>query len=103
MRKLIATLAVASLMAISGAVALAATPSVNWKVGSMKTVKIKKGGTVKWVFAGDAPHNVKGPGFMSKTSAKKGFAFSRKFNAKGSFKIYCTVHPTTMKTTVKVG
>jgi plastocyanin len=102
MRKLIATLTVLSLLAALTAVAFAAGP-VNWKVGSKTTVTIKKGGSVKWVFAGDAPHNVSGPGFTSKTSSKKGFSFSRVFNKKGTFKIICKVHPTTMKTTVKVG
>jgi plastocyanin len=46
---------------------------------------------------------VKGPGFKSKTIAKKGFAYSHTFKTKGTFKIICQVHPTTMKTTVKVG
>lgn len=101
MRKLLATIAVLGLLAGLATVASAAT-TITWKVPTNKTVSIKKGGVVKWVWAGDAPHNVKGPGFQSKTTSKKGFTFSRKFGAKGTFTIICQVHPTTMKTVVKV-
>jgi plastocyanin len=72
-------------------------------VPTSSTVKIAKGGTVKWVWTDGAPHNVKGTGFKSKTIAKKGYAYSHTFKSKGTFKIICQVHPTTMKTTVKVG
>jgi plastocyanin len=103
MRKIIATLAIASLLAALAAVAAsAATPSVSWHVGTNKTVKIKKGGLVKWVFSGDAPHNVKGPGFKSPLRTKKGYTFAHRFNTRGSFKIVCQVHPGRMKTIVKV-
>jgi plastocyanin len=100
MRRLAALFVIASL--VIAASAYAATSSVGWKVGTNKTVKIKKGGSVKWVWSDKAPHNVMGPGFKSKTIAKKGFSFTHKFNKKGSFKITCIVHPN-MKTTVKVG
>lgn len=104
MRKLPALLAVASLLAAIGAVsAFAATKSVKWKVGSKTTVKISKNSTVKWVWSDGAPHNVKGPGFRSKTTGSRGFTYSHKFRKRGTFKIICEVHPTTMKTVVKVG
>jgi plastocyanin len=104
MRKLTAVLAVAALLAAIGAVsAFAATKTVKWHVPTSSTVKIAKGGTVKWVWTDGAPHNVKGTGFKSKTIAKKGYAYSHTFKSKGTFKIICQVHPTTMKTTVKVG
>ena len=50
-----------------------------------------------------APHNVKGPGFVSKTTSKKGTTYSHRFGKRGTFKIICQVHPTSMKTIVKVG
>ena len=94
--------AVALVAALIATQAFAATTSVSWKVGSNKTVKIRKGGTVKWVWGDGSPHNVKGPGFKSKVLTGRGKTYSHKFGSKGTFKIICQIHPTTMKTTVKV-
>jgi plastocyanin len=103
MRKFTALLAILALAAaLIAAQALAATTSVPWKVGSNKTVKIRKGGTVKWVWADGQPHNVKGSGFKSKVLTGKGKTYSHRFGSKGTFKIICQIHPTTMKTVVKV-
>lgn len=104
MRKITALLAVVALVAaLIATQAFAATTSTPWKVGINKTVKIRKGGTVKWVWSDGAPHNVKGPGFKSKVQTGKGKTYSHRFTSKGTFKIICQVHPTSMKTTVKVG
>jgi plastocyanin len=104
MRKLTAVLAVVALLTAIGAVAaFGATKTVKWKVPTSSTVKIATGDSVKWVWSDGAPHNVSGPGFKSKTIAKQGFTYTHKFAKKGTFKIICQVHPTTMKTTVKVG
>jgi plastocyanin len=103
MRKITLLLAALALVAaLIATQAFAATTSVSWKVGSNKTVKIRKGGTVKWVWADGSPHNVKGPGFKSKVLTGKGKTYSHRFGSKGTFKILCQVHPTTMKTVVKV-
>jgi plastocyanin len=103
MRKLTALLAVLALgAALVAAQAFAAT-NVAWKVGTNKTVKIHKGGTVKWIWSDGQPHNVKGSGFKSKVLTGKGKSFSHRFNTKGTFKITCQIHPTTMKAIVKVG
>ena len=102
MRKLMALIAVIVLAAAVFAVQALAATTVSWHIGTNKTVKIKKGGTVKWVWSDGQPHDVKGAGFTSKTSSKKGFSYSHTFNKKGTFKIICQVHPTSMKTTVKV-
>jgi plastocyanin len=45
---------------------------------------------------------VKGPGFSSKVMSGKGKTYSHRFGKKGTFKIICQIHPTTMKTVVKV-
>jgi plastocyanin len=104
MRKLIVILAVAALLAAVGAVsAFGAAKTVKWHVPTSSTVKIAKGGSVKWVWSDGAPHNVTGPGFKSKTISKQGATYSHTFKTKGTFKIICQVHPTTMKTVVKVG
>jgi plastocyanin len=102
MRRLASLLVIAALLAgVLAATAFAAT-NVSWKVGTNKTVKIKKGGTVKWIWADGAPHNVKGHGFKSKVMTGKGKSYSHRFGSKGTFKIICQIHPTTMKTVVKV-
>jgi plastocyanin len=104
MRKLTVLLGVIGLLAAIGAVsAFATTKSVKWKVGSKTTVTIHKGDIVKWVWSDGLPHNVKASTFKSKVVAKKGFAYSHRFRAKGTFKIICQVHPTQMRTVVKVG
>ncbi len=87
--------------AVVAASAFAAT-STPWKIGNNKTVKIRKGGTVKWVWADSAPHNVKGPGFKSRVMSGKGKAYSHRFLKRGTFKIVCEIHPGSMKTIVKV-
>jgi plastocyanin len=102
MRKLAAFIVLAALVAALVAAQTFAATSVSWHVGINKTVKIKKGGTVKWVWSDGQPHDVKGPGFSSKTTSKKGFTYSHVFKKKGTFKIICQVHPTSMKATVKV-
>src|SRR6478672_8591429 len=103
MRKLTALLAVTALVAAIVAAQAFASTSVTWKVGTNKTVKIRKGGTVKWVWGDGSPHNVKGPGFTSKVLSGKGKSYSHTFRVRGTYKITCQVHPTTMKTIVKVG
>lgn len=103
MRKISALVAViACLAAIVAATALASTPSVSWHIGTNKTVKIRKGQSVKWVWTGDAPHNVKGAGFSSKVFSKRGATFTHRFRSRGRFVIHCTIHPGAMKTIVRV-
>jgi plastocyanin len=102
MRKLTALFAVVAVIAAVFAVQAFAATNVSWKVGTNKTVKIRKGGTVKWIWADGQQHNVKGPGFASKVVGGRGKSYSHRFTRKGTFKIICQVHPTTMKTIVKV-
>jgi plastocyanin len=103
MRKLIALLAVAAVIgAVLAVQAFASTTTVSWKVPTNKTVKIHRGSTVKWVWADGAPHNVKGPGFSSGAATTRPHSYKHTFRKSGTFKIICQVHPTTMKTIVKV-
>ena len=103
MRRLAPLFVIAALLAgVLAVSAVAATTSVSWKVGTNKTVSIHKGGTVKWVWADGQPHNVKASTFKSKVMTGKGKTYSHRFLSKGTFKITCQVHPTTMKTVVKV-
>jgi plastocyanin len=86
--------------------ALAATKTVQVKddVFVAKKITVSKGTTVKWVWKGKAPHNVKvtkGPAkFGSKTQVKG--SFSKKLTKKGTYTILCTIHAPGMKMTVTV-
>ena len=110
MKRLIALLvAIAAVAAAYVAMpAFAATKSV--KVGPQinfgpKKLSLKRGDTVKFVWTGKLPHNVRisrGPqkGTISKVKTK-GTA-SRRFTKAGTYTIVCDVHAPTMKMTVKV-
>src|SRR3954468_15918826 len=104
MRPLLATTAVIALIAaLAAASAFGGTTPVKWKLPTSSTVKIKKGAAVKWVWSDTLPHDVKGPGFSSGVSSTKGHSFTHKFSKKGTFKVICSIHGSSMKTTVKVG
>src|SRR3954470_9838401 len=86
--------------------ALAATKTVQVKDNKFvaNRITVKKGTTVKWVWKGKAPHNVKvtkGPAtFGSKTQVKG--SFSKKLTKAGTYTIVCTIHAPGMKMTIKV-
>lgn len=86
--------------------ALAATKTVAVKdnVFAPKSITVKKGTTVKWVWQGSAPHNVavtSGPRkFRSRTQTKG--RFSKKLTRKGTYKLVCTIHAPRMAMTIKV-
>jgi plastocyanin len=86
--------------------ALAATKTVQVEDNKFvaKSITVKKGSTVKWVWKGKAPHNVKvtkGPATFSSKTQVKG-TFSKKLTKKGTYSIVCTIHAPDMKMTVKV-
>jgi plastocyanin len=104
MRTAFVVLAVVAVAAAFGvASAFGTTKTVKWQLPTNSTVKISKGGTVKWVWSDGLGHTVKGPGFSSSESSRKGFSYSHKFNKKGTFTIICGIHGSSMKTSVKVG
>jgi plastocyanin len=106
MKKLIAagaTIAAAGVLAVP---AFAATKTVQVKddVFVAKSITVKKGTTVKWVWKGKAPHNVKvtkGPMKFASTTQVKG-TFSKKLTKKGTYTLLCTIHAPGMKMTIKV-
>jgi plastocyanin len=106
MKKLVAG-AVAVVTAGALAVpALAATKSVQVKDNKFvaKSITVKKGTTVKWIWKGSAPHDVsvtKGPAKF-KSSIKTSGSFSKKLTKAGTYTIVCTIHAPDMKMTVKV-
>jgi plastocyanin len=92
------------LVAVSS-VALAATKTVFIKDNffSAKTLTINKGSKVTWQWKGFLPHNVRvksGPvKFHSHTQVRG--TYSHTFLRKGTYRLYCTLHPY-MKITVVV-
>jgi|SRR5690242_15124146 plastocyanin len=107
MKKLVAAGAATTLAAGALAIpAFAATKTVQVKDNKFVAshITVKRGTTVKWVWAGKAPHNVKvtkGPAkFGSKTQVKGSFA--KKLTKKGTYSIVCTIHAPGMKMVVTV-
>jgi plastocyanin len=78
------------------------------------TVTVKKGGSIKWVWAPTnvEPHDVhlkSGPKslkkkstYSTKTTAVTNATFKKTFETPGTYKFICTIHPTKMKMTVTV-
>jgi plastocyanin len=86
--------------------AFAATKTVAVKdnVFAPKNVTVKKGTTVRWVWKGSAPHNVKvtgGPAKFSSATRTSG-SFSKKLTKQGTYKIVCTIHAPGMSMKLKV-
>jgi plastocyanin len=120
-------LAVAAASLAGGTAATAKAPSASASKGAKPTLvtvadfyfgpdkaTIKKGGTVKWVWASTntEPHDVhlkkgpkglKKPGtYSTKTTAVTNAEFKKKFETPGTYNFICTIHPTKMKLTVTV-
>ena len=100
MRKLLITLSLVTALTVV-AVAQAATTNVSWKVGSKKTLTIKRGNAVKWIWADSQPHDVRGTGLRT-SIRRRPFSVRKVFRTRGRFTYICTVHPSTMKTVVRV-
>ena len=69
-------------------------------------VSLKRGSTFTWRFVGREPHDVTvaaGPvGFSSPPWQNQGDTFSWRFNRKGTYKLYCSLHATRMTQLVRV-
>ena len=107
MRKLLALATVLVLAGVLAVTAVASTKTVSVKDNffSPKSTTISKNTTIKWKWAGSAPHNVtvtKGPQkFHSKTQTSG--SFQKKLKKAGTYKIVCTIHASQgMKMTLKV-
>jgi plastocyanin len=110
---LLAVVCGAVLMVAGGGVArdgaaAARTVKVKDNFYSPKSLRVSRGTTVKWVWASTSTanrHNVavrSGPEKF-RSSKKRGGSFSRRMGKSGTYKIYCTIHPSEMKMTLKVG
>jgi plastocyanin len=71
---------------------------------SPTSVSIRRGTTVKWTWSNTSNrHNVKvrsGPRKFS-SSTKRSGTYSRKISTAGTYKIYCSIHPSNMKMTIR--
>ena len=97
---------VCALVAVTASAALAAPASTavtrtvkvgdNYFVedGRAPTVRVKRNTTVKWLWRGDAPHNIsvsRGP-VKFKSRVRTSGSYSRKMTRTGTYKIFCTIH-----------
>lgn len=65
------------------------------------TVRVQAGGTVRWTWQGNNPHNVTFAGGPA-SSTQTGGSFERAFATAGTFSYLCTVHGQSMSGTVTV-
>jgi plastocyanin len=107
MKRLIALLIVAGLLAVLAVPAFGATKSV--KVGpqvrfSTSSLSIKKADKVRFQWTGNLPHNVRvtsGPRKFSISQRRSG-TVTKTFTRAGTYKIVCDIHAPGMKMTVRV-
>ncbi len=93
----------------AGGQAAAVTTVGVWDAGfTPPTVKIKKNGSVKWVWgAGNADaHNVtlisgpRGVKIFFSRKAASGYSYTRKFRKAGKYVIFCSAHPGNQQTII---
>jgi plastocyanin len=87
------------------ALADAATVAVRDNVFGPKKVTISKGQKVKWVWRGDALHNVvktSGPGGDFRSNVQTSGRYSHRFKRTGTYQVLCTIHAPDMKMKVVV-
>ncbi|HET7429357.1 MAG TPA: plastocyanin/azurin family copper-binding protein [Gaiellales bacterium] len=104
----VAALAAAALLAVP---ASAGTRTIHvgdtWfgKPGNV-TVTVRKGTKVTWLWVGHKPHTVtvsRGPQkFSSPVYGPPGSRYTHRMTRRGTYKIYCQVHPSAMRMTLKV-
>ena len=103
-RVLILPLVVALLPATAASASKTKTVSVKDDFFGVSSLTVKKGTTVKWVWAGESPHNVnvtKGPKKFRSDIMESG-TYSRKLKKAGTYSLVCTVHQPDMKMTLVV-
>lgn len=110
MKKLIAAGAAAAIaagvMAVPslGAKTRTKTVAVRDNKFGPTSITVRRGTKVRWVWHGKAPHNVtvtKGPQRFRSSTQVRG-RFTKRLTKKGTYTILCTVHPATMRMTIRV-
>jgi plastocyanin len=107
-RRLAALLTLAAVLLALGAVSALASSSKQTKIGDFYfhpgKLTVKRGTKVQWKWVGFIGHDVsvkKGPvKFHSKIQTHG--TYSHVFRKRGTYVLYCTVHPSLMKETIVV-
>ena len=95
---------------VAAAPAAAATRNVRIgddyfvRAGSVPTVSVSKGTTVKWNWRGTRAHNVvvrSGP-VSFQSAVKRSGSYKRRMRRKGTYKIVCSIHAPDMAMTLRV-
>jgi plastocyanin len=113
MRKLLALISVALVAGLTAAIAvpaLGATTTKHVKVGplfsfSPKSISIKRGTKIVWVWTGGLPHNLAIKTGPVKFQSKKQVSgtYTHVFSVKGTYVLICKIHVHQgMKMTIKV-
>jgi plastocyanin len=69
-----------------------------------RSISVQRGDTVRWVWVGDAKHNVtvtRGPRKFSSRTKTSG-AYAKRLRRRGTYRYICTVHPDSMRARVMV-
>ena len=72
---------------------------------SRPNLEVRAGSTLRWAFAGRQLHNVtvaSGPRGFSSDNLDGGRVYTRRLTAKGTYKLFCALHPVAMAETVRV-
>jgi plastocyanin len=100
----VATLVAAGAIAVPALAASSKTVQVKDNKFVATKITVRKGTTVKWIWKGDAPHNVtvtRGPAKFHTANRTSG-SFSKKLTRAGTYTILCTIHAPGMKMTITV-
>ena len=100
---LAAALLAAALLAIPALAATTKSVTVGDTFFRAKSLTVSEGTTIRWVWRGKLPHDVKvksGPVKFHSTIKQKG-TYSKRLTRAGTYRIYCTVHPN-MTQTIRV-
>lgn len=98
-------------VALIGAIASTAFASTTKTVAikdnfySPKALTVKQNDKVKWVWRGSNRHDVRvsrGPVKFHSAIKSSGTPYVRRMKKRGTYSIYCSVHKSTMKMTLKV-
>jgi plastocyanin len=101
----VATVVVAGAIAVPALAASSKTVQVKDNKFVANRITVRKGTTVKWVWKGQAPHDVtvtKGPVKFRTKSPRTSGTFSKKLTKAGTYTIVCTIHAPGMRMTITV-
>ena len=101
-------LAAAALPHASAAPDVGASATKRVKVGDLffrkRSIAIKRGDRVRWVWVGRQPHDVtvtRGPRKFHSRTKRRG-TYAKRLRRRGTYRYVCTVHPLDMKGKVVV-